>query len=73
MMPITQDMPLDNEAILRTPTAEVTTPVLETNQESHEDFDFTIPSPQASPSFKRLGKGPRPQASMSSIPEEDVQ
>ena len=66
-------MPLDDEAILRTPPAQVTTPVLETQQESPDDFDFTIPSPQASPSFRRLHRGPRSQASMSSIPEEDVQ
>lgn len=33
MTPITQDMSLDDEAILHTPIAQVTTPVLETNQE----------------------------------------
>ena len=39
MTPITQDMPMDDEAILRTPPAQVTTPVLETQQESPEAFD----------------------------------
>lgn len=73
MMPITRDMPMDDETILRTPPTQVTTPVLETQQESPDAFDSTIPSPQASPSFRRLHRGPMSQASMSSIPEEDVQ
>ena len=43
---------MDDESILHTPPAQVTTPVLETQQESPDDFDFTIPSPQA---FLRSG------------------
>ena len=33
----------------------------------------TTPSPQALPAFRRLRKGPRPQVTMSSIPEGEVQ
>nr|XP_040256311.1 enolase-phosphatase E1-like [Aegilops tauschii subsp. strangulata] len=79
-MPITQDVfweeqhpnsPL-HEVIPRTPPAHVTTPVLETLQDTPKDMEKTTPSPKASPSFKRLCRGPRPSVSMSSIPEEDV-
>ena len=68
MKPITQDefwgeqhpnTPL-HEVIPRTPPAQVTTPVLETPQETPEDMEKTTPSPQASPSFRRLRRGPRP-------------
>ena len=37
-----------------------------------EDEDFVAqltPSPQASPAFRRLRKGPRPQVTLSSVPE----
>ena len=37
-----------------------------------DDEDFvaqTTPSPQASPAFRRLRKGPRPQVTLSSVPE----
>ena len=37
-----------------------------------DDEDFvaqTTPSPQASPAFRRLHKGPRPQVTLSSVPE----
>ena len=37
-----------------------------------DDEDFvaqTTPSPQASPAFHRLRKGPRPQVTLSSVPE----
>ena len=43
MASATQDMPVDDEAIMCTPLAQVTTPVLETQQEIPNDFDFTIP------------------------------
>ena len=59
-----QDSPRQEESP-RTPPTQVTTPVL-------DDEDFvaqTTPSPQASPAFRRLRKGPRPQVTLSSVLE----
>ena len=48
-----------------TPPPQVTTPVIDS-----EDFEAQpTPSPQASPAFRRLRKGPRPQVTLSSVPE----
>ena len=62
-----------HEVIPCTPPSHVTTLVLETLQTTPEDMEKTTPSPQASPSFRRLRRGPRSTVSMSSIPEEGVQ
>ena len=59
-----QDSPRQAETPV-TPPTQVTTPVL-------EDEDFVAqptPSPQVSPAFRRLRKGPRPQVTLSSVPE----
>ena len=53
----------------RTPPPQVTTPVLDDDNYMVQ----TTPSPKASPAFRRLRKGPRPQVTMSSIPEGEVQ
>src|SRR3954463_7422469 len=61
-----QDSPRQEET-LATPPTQVTTPVLE-----DDDFEAQpTPSPQASPAFRRLRKGPRPQVTLSSVPEGD--
>ena len=47
------------------PPPQVTTPVIDS-----EDFEaHPTPSPQASPAFRRLRKGPRPQVTLSSVPK----
>nr|XP_040254054.1 uncharacterized protein LOC120972648 [Aegilops tauschii subsp. strangulata] len=64
-----QDTPVHDETP-RTPPPQVTTPVLD------DDDNYmvqTTPSPKASPAFHRLRKGPRLQVTMSSIPEGEVQ
>lgn len=53
----------------RTPPAQATTSVLDDDNYMEQ----TTPSPKASQAFRRLRKGLRPQVSMTSIPEEDVQ
>nr|XP_020155680.1 fibrous sheath CABYR-binding protein-like [Aegilops tauschii subsp. strangulata] len=62
-----QDTPVHDETP-RTPPPQVTTPVLDDNNYMVQ----TSPSPKASPAFRRLRKGPRPQVTMSSIPEGEV-
>lgn len=52
-----------------TPPPQVNTPVL-------DDDDYVVqptPSPKASPTFRRLRKGPRPQVTLPSVPEGEVQ
>ena len=59
-----QDSPRQAETPA-TPPTQVTTLVLE-----DDDFEAQpTPSPQASPAFRRLRKGPRPQVTLSSVPE----
>ena len=52
-----------------TPPPQVTTLVLDDDNSMVK----TTPSPKASPAFCRLRKGPRPQVTMPSIPEGEVQ
>ena len=60
------DHPQDTPA---TPPTQVTSSVLE-----DEDFEAQpTPSPQASPAFRRLRKGPRPQVVTPSVPEGEEQ
>ena len=62
---ITLKTPPREEETPTTPPTQVTTPVL-----NDEDFVAqTNLSPQASPAFRRLHKGPRPQVTLSSVPE----
>ena len=58
------DTPIHDETP-RTPPPQVTTPVLDDDNYMVQ----TTPSPQASPALRRLRKGPRPQVTISSIPE----
>ena len=59
-----QDSPREEESPT-TPPTQVTTLVLE-----DDDFEAQpTPSPQASPAFRRLRKGPRTQVTLSSVPE----
>lgn len=59
-----QDSPREEESP-STPPTQVTTPVLD-----DDDFEAQpTPSPQASPVFHRLRKGPRPQVTLSSVLE----
>ena len=77
LMPVAQDdswaecqqepTPVQDETP-RTPPAQVTSSVLD-----DDNYMETTPSPKAPPAFRRLRKGLRPQVSMSSIPEEEVQ